>query len=206
MIKFRLAFLLTFIFLINCSKPTLDKENKNKTIATIVIDSLVVLPKDSLVLNGNEGNWYYKNQLFNGFAVQYYPNKNIKEKTGFFNGKKQGVYKVYYPDGVLKLKYYYNQNTITGSYKSWWQNGNLASEVNYTNGKMHGIEKKWYADGNISKERNLVDGKENGLQRAWLNNGKIYVNYEAKNGRVFGMKRASLCYQLNNENVVEKKK
>ena len=45
-------------------------------------------------------------------------------------------------------------------------------------------------------------GQEEGLQRAWRQNGKLYVNYEAKHGRIFGLKRASLCYELNDENIV----
>ncbi|MEO9569824.1 MAG: hypothetical protein ABJH82_07135 [Polaribacter sp.] len=193
-------------FLIGCNTTTNKKIDTIKKLSNKAIDLTNIVHKDSLVLNGNEGKWYYKNKLYNGFAVKLYPNKTIKEKTGFFNGKKEGVYKVWFNDGKLKLESHYSQNVLVGTYKSWWNNGNLASEVNYVNGKMNGVERKWFSDGNLSKERNLLKGRENGLQRAWLQNGKIYVNYEAKNGRSFGMKRAKLCYQLKDEKIKEYKK
>jgi hypothetical protein len=41
------------------------------------------------------------------------------------------------------------------------------------------------------------------MQQAWLETGALYVNYEAKNGRIFGLLRSNLCYQLENEVVVE---
>jgi antitoxin component YwqK of YwqJK toxin-antitoxin module len=186
-----------------CNTATNTKNIASVHIEKTVIDATITVHKDSLVLNGNEGNWYYKKQLFNGFAVQYYTNDSLKEKTGFFNGKKQGVYKVWFINGVLQLETHYNQNVLVDGYKAWWNNGILALKANYVNGEKQGVERQWYADGSLSKERNLVAGNEHGLQRAWLQNGKIYVNYEAKNGRTFGMSRANLCYQLKNEKVDE---
>ncbi|WP_422894399.1 toxin-antitoxin system YwqK family antitoxin [Polaribacter sejongensis] len=192
------------MFIIGCNSSTNNKK-KNTAIKIRTIDSTVTVHKDSLVLNGNEGNWYYKNKLFNGFAVKYHSNDSLKEKTGFYNGKKEGVYNVWFKNGVLKVTSHYNQNVMEGSYKSWWLNSTLAYEATYKKGKLEGIERQWYADGVMSKERNLLKGNENGLQRAWLQNGKIYVNYEAKNGRTFGMKRANLCYQLKDEKIEENK-
>jgi antitoxin component YwqK of YwqJK toxin-antitoxin module len=203
--KFNTLFLIIFsLFITSCNS---SKNNKKRSILKeIVIDSTLVIHKDSLFLNGNEGKWYFKKKLFNGFAIKYYGNNSLKEKTGFVNGKKQGVYKVWFKNGALKLASHYNKNTLEGSYKTWWINGNLSSDVNFVKGKKEGIEKQYYSDGSLSKERNFLKGSENGLQRAWLQNGKIYVNYEAKNGRTFGLQRAKLCYQLKDENVEEYKK
>jgi antitoxin component YwqK of YwqJK toxin-antitoxin module len=192
------------ICIIGCNSPN-SNAKKDTIVKKVAINSTIVVHKDSLTLNGNEGNWYYKNALFNGFAVKYHANDTLKEKTGFYNGKKEGVYKVWFKSGTLKMDSHYQQNVLVGSYKAWWQNETLAFEANYKRGKLEGVERQWYADGTLSKERHLLNGNENGLQRAWLQNGKIYVNYEAKNGRTFGMKRANLCYQLKNEKVEEKK-
>jgi len=203
--KFVKLFLSLFsIFIIGCNS-TISNKKKNTVIKNITIDTTIMVYKDSLVLNGNEGNWYYKNKLFNGFAVKYYSNNSLKEKTGFYNGKKEGVYKVWFKNGALKVTSYYSQNVLVGNYKAWWQNGVLAYNATYKKGKLEGVEHQWFSNGTMSKERNLLKGMENGLQKAWLQNGKIYVNYEAKNGRTFGMKRANLCYQLKNEKVEEKK-
>lgn len=173
---------------------------KNVSMEMVIANNVVV--KDSLVLNGNEGNWYLKGQLFTGYAVKYHMNDSLRQKVGFYEGKKMGVAKVWFPSGVLKIESHYNQNKLVGSYKAWWDNGVLASKASYENGKIQGNEKKWYKTGELAKSRNLVDGKEIGLQQAWLKNGKMYVNYEAKNGRIFGMRRANSCYKLEDEEVV----
>ncbi|APZ46831.1 hypothetical protein BW723_11290 [Polaribacter reichenbachii] len=192
-------------YCLGCNSVSDTKKEELKPIEKVVINSFTI-HKDSLVLNGNQGNWYYKNKLFSGYAVKYYPNNSLKEKIGFFNGKKQNEYRQWFANGVLKLESHYNQNVLVGSYKTWWNNDVLASEVNYLKGKKQGVELKWFKDGTLSRKRNLVDGREEGLQKAWLENGKLYVNYEAKNGRVFGMKRANSCYQLKNEKIEESKK
>ena len=185
---------IVFIALLSCTNKTKE----------INIQNVEVL-KDSLVLNGNKGIWYYKNQPFTGYSVKYHANDTLMQKVGFYNGKKEGVAKTWFNNGVLKLESHYKQNKLEGSYISWWNNGVLAMDTNYTNGKLQGIQKQWYYTGVLAKQRNLVDGKENGIQQAWLKNGKMYVNYEAKNGRIFGMRRANSCYQLENEVIITKK-
>jgi antitoxin component YwqK of YwqJK toxin-antitoxin module len=197
--------LIFFIGFIGCNSSRDRKITKPNISKKTEVDNFLIIDKGRLVLNGNQGNWYYKNQLFNGYAVKYHVNDSIKEKTGFLNGKKQGVYKVWFLNGVLKLESHYKQNKLVGTYKAWWDNGVLASKSNYENGKMQGVSRKWFSNGNLAKERNLLDGKENGLQKAWLENGKLYVNYQAKKGRVFGMKRANSCYKLEDEILVEEK-
>lgn len=200
--KFIKLFLsLNLIFVVGCNTAPNNKKQK-----PITIDTKIIIHKDSLVLNGNEGNWYYKNKKYNGYAVKYYPNNTLKEKVGFYNGKKQGVYNYWFSNGTIKLESNYNQNVLIGSYTAFWSNGKKALETFYVNGKKEGVERQWYPEGNLSKVRNLVKDREEGLQKAWLKNGAIYVNYEAKNGRVFGMKRANLCYQLKNEKIEERKK
>lgn len=196
---------LSFIFIVGCNTASNNKNIEFNNVDETLINTSKIILKDSLILNGNEGNWYYKNKLYSGFAVQYYSDGSLKDKTGFLNGKKEGIYKVWFQNGVLKLESNYHKNTLVGTYKVWWNNANLALESFYKKGKKEGVERQWYLDGSLSKERNLVKGRENGLQRAWLQNGKIYINYEAKNGRTFGLKRANLCYQLKNEKIAENK-
>jgi antitoxin component YwqK of YwqJK toxin-antitoxin module len=168
-----------------------------------LINDIEVLKKE-LVLNGNEGNWYYNGELFNGYGVKFHENETLIQKVGFYNGKKEDIAKIWFSNGVLKVESLYNQNQLTGSYKAWWDNGVLASEAIYEKGKLQGVEKKWFKNGELAKLRNLDGGMEKGLQQAWLKNGKMYVNYEAKNGRIFGMRRANSCYKLEDEVVITK--
>ncbi|MEO9512793.1 MAG: hypothetical protein ABJN84_05885 [Flavobacteriaceae bacterium] len=198
--KLFLLLLVSTIFF-GCENKSKLKKNNASITEKKVVPNIEVL-KDSLVLNGNEGNWYHKDQLFTGYAVKYHANDSLRQKVGFYNGKKMGVARIWFSSGALKVESHYNKNKLVGSYKAWWENGILASEANYADGKLQGIEKKWYNTGQLAKLRNLVNGKEQGLQKAWLKNGTLYVNYEAKNGRIFGMRRANLCYQLADEKVV----
>ena len=77
----------------------------------------------------------------------------------------------------------------------------MRSESAFNEGIAHGTQRQWYKSGVLFKEINLAMGKEEGMQKAWRENGKIYNNYEARNGRIYGLKRASLCYELDNEEV-----
>ena len=61
------------------------KETEANKIANIVsddnailIDSIEVL-KEELVLKGNKGKWYYKEQPFNGYSLKYYQNGNLED-------------------------------------------------------------------------------------------------------------------------------
>ena len=198
-----LYLLLFTVFILSCENIS---EQKNNTINEEKVIANLEVVKSKLILNGNEGNWYYENQLFNGYMVTYDSNGLLEQKVGFYNGKKEGVAKTWFEDGTLKVESNYHQNKLVGSYKAWWPNGVLASESIYEKGELQGVEKKWYDSGQLAKQMNYNNGEEEGMQQAWLENGKMYVNYEAKNGRIFGMRKANLCYQLKDEVVVKEKK
>jgi len=207
MMKFRF-FLILFLTagLFSCKKSVLNTKkiiSKNSTEKQIIITDVEVLKRE-IILNQIKGTWYYKEVPFSGYAVKYYPNDTLAEKTGFFKGKREGVSKKWSEKGQLRLQLNFNNNRFEGTYKTWWENGVLAEESTYVKGIMQGVQKKWYPTGVLSKLRNIVDGKENGKQQAWLENGKLYVNYEKKNGRIFGLKRANSCYKLENEKVITK--
>lgn len=201
-----LVLVMLIAFFNNCKQVSNNKQLNNKLEISnnepIIIDSVQVV-KSLLFLNQNEGNWYYKGKLFNGYSLKYYPNGVLQEKFGFYNGKRQGIAQRWSENGVLRTESHYHQNRIVGVYKSWWENGELSEESYYENGIKQGEEKQWYNNGQLSKLRHLVDGNEQGMQQAWLRNGTLYVNYEAKNGRVFGLLRSNLCYQLENEVVIK---
>lgn len=186
----------------SCKKQTTKSTNTSsiKEITNVFID------KKEVKLDPLKGQWFYKEKAFNGFTIAYHKNESISEKTGFFNGKREGKIYKYFTNGSIKTEGSYLQNKLHGIKLNYFKNGNVYSESNYVNGKRHGVQKIWFLNGQLAKKKNLNNGKEEGLQQAWLENGKIYVNYEAKNGRIFGMNRANLCYSLKNEKVQYAKK
>lgn len=196
-----------FIFLL-CLFYNCKNEQQQKVVTLPISNERVInaltVNKKELVLNQNQGVWYYKDVPFNGYSEKKNSVGNVIERLGFYNGKREGIAKTWSHTGHLRIKSYYDQNKLTGFYQSWWENGTLSLQVNYVKGKKQGEERQWYATGELSKVRQLKDGKEDGIQKAWLVNGKLYVNYEAKNGRIFGMKRANSCYKLEDEKLVTK--
>lgn len=193
----------TFIFtlilsvFISCEKTVKDVPNvyKPKEIVDFTTE------KSNLKLMPLKGQWYYKGKPFNGYAIVYTDDNIIIEKTGFFNGRREGKAYKYFNDGKIQRDMLYIENKLHGTAYNYFPNGKLSAESNYQLGVRDGEQKVWYKNGQLAKKRNLKNGKESGMQQAWLENGKIYVNYEAKNGRIFGMNRANLCYKLNKEKV-----
>ncbi|WP_432410840.1 toxin-antitoxin system YwqK family antitoxin [Rasiella sp. SM2506] len=202
--KSLLILLVTIVLCISCSDISLNNKENDLAILEekiLVINTTEIL-KEDLVLNQLEGRWYYKDQLYSGYSLRYYPNDTLAERIGYHLGKREGIAKKWSENGVLRIESHYKNNRLHSDYKSWWENGVLAAQSNYVDGIKQGIEREWYASGQLAKKRQLVDGNERGLQQAWLENGKLYVNYEAKNGRIFGMRKANSCYKLEDETII----
>ncbi|MFT7000867.1 MAG: antitoxin component YwqK of YwqJK toxin-antitoxin module [Spirosomataceae bacterium] len=197
-IKVHQALFAKVVLLLLVGNTLLSCQNGN----SIVIDH-EEYPKEQLELKPLEGKWYASNKPLNGFAVTYFPNGKLSEKTGFHEGKRQGISQNWYENGQLRYEVFYQKNRKHGITKNWNPEGTLISESNFVDGVVHGVQTQWYPSGKIFKRMNIVNGIEEGLQQTWWENGKLYVNYEAKNGRIFGLKRSALCYELKNE-VVQK--
>ena len=165
------------------------------------IESALEVLKSEVELRPNEGLVYYKNQPFTGRVMEYYSNGMLAEEIQFQEGIKHGIYQKWFADGTLSYTSTYLNGLPDGISRSWWSNGNLRSEVRQVKGKLDGLQTQWYKSGAKFKERNMNMGLEEGMQRSWRENGKVYNNYEAKHGRIFGLKRASLCFQLDDEEI-----
>ncbi|WP_282042843.1 toxin-antitoxin system YwqK family antitoxin [Winogradskyella flava] len=159
--------------------------------------------KTELTYHHQGAIWTLGDELYSGFAVDYYPDHSLKEKFGILNGKKQHKTMQWYPDGHLKRVINYHKGQLHGVKKIWSADTLhvLIAQLNYNRGKAHGEQKKWYSTGELYKTLNLYHGKEEGVQQAYRKNGTLYANYEARHGRIFGLKRATPCYELEDENI-----
>lgn len=202
--KRNLIFIVLILQLVNCAKP-IKKEVEKPLVE--VIKSLEVpadtIDKSKLHYNRMTSIWTLDGKPFSGYAVNYFPDSTLRQKIGIVDGKKQHETTDYYPDGHIKFSVNYHQGKLHGEKKSWSAGPSpiLLTHLNYHLGKAHGIQKKWYSTGEIFKILHLNLGKEEGLQQAFRKNGDLYANYEARAGRIFGLKRASLCFELDNENI-----
>lgn len=187
------VFLLGFLFFAGSCSKGVDQHSIAETCVS----------KRDLKLNANEGKWYYHNEPYNGYAIEYHRNGAAAEKVGFYNGKRYGLAQQWFYNGVLGSEIHYYANKIDGYKRTWWPNGQISSEAYFENGVVMGIQKIWYINGQLARLTTVKDGKPAGLQQAWLKNGKIYANYEVKNDRIFGMKRSNLCYSLTEERIID---
>ncbi len=188
-----MALLLCLVFIWACNE-------ENPALESVLNESEFV-HHDSLTLLVTKGIYVNHNVPFTGKAFTTYSNGQMASVTTFENGKKHGTDQKWFRDGTLSYEAFYDQGKKDSINRTWWKNGNLRSESQFKQGVADGAQWQWYKSGSKFKKRQLANGREEGIQQSWRENGKLYNNYEAKNGRIFGLKRASLCYELDNEEV-----
>jgi antitoxin component YwqK of YwqJK toxin-antitoxin module len=192
----KILFFLLAMIVLSCNQ----NENNSITSTQQEVPTLIIA-KDSLELNPNEGLVYYQNKPFTGISVANHHNDQKSNQTTFVNGKKNGLKTMWFEDGTKSFESNYVNGKQDGKVFTWWKNEQKRSEANYEKGVPNGEQLQWYKSGVKFKKMNLVNGKEEGIQQSWRENGKLYNNYEAKNGRIFGLKRATLCYELEDGEV-----
>ncbi len=187
-------------------------EQKGKSPPGSNVDIFLEVPekrviKSALEYNHNTSLWTLNDLPYSGFAISYYPDRNLMEKFGILDGKKQNVAIQWYPDGHFKNVANYHKGKLHGEKKIWSADSVhvLIAHLNYHTGKAHGEQKKWYPTGELFKKLNLNRGKEEGIQQAFRKNGALFANYEAREGRVFGLKKAALCFGLEDGRIKRKK-
>ncbi len=176
-----------------CHSPEPDASNVAVPDRKVAVASLVLQPE--------QGLFFYEGVPFSGTASAQYANGSPSASTQYLFGKKHGVHQQWFPNGQLSFQSEYQHGKKHGTTTSWWQNGQKRSTTPFKSGVVHGQVLQWYKSGTLFKRLHLEEGKENGLQQSFRENGKLFSNYEAKNGRVFGLKRAGLCYQLDDEEI-----
>ena len=63
--------------------------------------------------------------------MKFHSNDKRSDKTGYYNGKREGIAKKWSENGTLRIESYYKKNRLEGVYKTWWENGILASQSYY---------------------------------------------------------------------------
>lgn len=210
MIRYFLLLILTFLLVLSCSESTINNEAIDHTadIPAETIDTSLQIPdlvvdKTSLQYDNKTSLWTHNEELYSGYAVSFYQDDILKEKIGFLNGRKQNQATLWHPDGHPRQIAHYHKGKLHGEKKTWSADTShvLLAQLNYFLGKAHGAQTKWYATGEVYKKLHLNMGKEEGMQQAFRKNGVLYANYEAKDGRSYGLKKASLCFDIDDEEI-----
>lgn len=195
----------SLLMVVSCNEK---KSKETIETPTADIDTLIEIPSITVDISllhydNKTSTWTFNSKLYSGYAVSYFQDSTLEEKTGFLNGRKQNQSTLWFSDKHLKRITNYHKGKLHGVKKSWSPDEHhvLVSQLNYYKGKAHGKQKMWYTTGEVYKILNLNMGREDGLQQAFRKNGELYANYEAKEGRIFGLKKSALCYGLEDENI-----
>ena len=142
-------------------------DQKERPVADSYVDTIATIPdtiveKSSLQYNHQQSIWTSGDVPFSGYAVQYFPNHQLKEKFAILNGKRQNEMTMWYPDGHLKTVATYDLGKLHGPKRIWSQDSGhvLIALYNYHRGKPHGAQKKWYPNGQLFNKLNLRHGQE----------------------------------------------
>lgn len=148
-----------------------------------------------------------------GFFYWYYPNRRLKEKGRYVNGRKMGIWKKYSDTEVLlDSTFYTNDIPMYRSYK-WYNDGSLMFKGEYDKeGTGTGTETEYYPDGTIAAYGKCVQGYLRDSVWTFYHPGKqiaSLVTYSRgdevskqcfdKHGRVM-----SLCETTNKAAVIER--
>lgn len=201
-----LVYLILGVCLWGCSTPSHKQQTgfASDSASWYIPIAETIFSKTDVTYQRMGGLWLKDGKPVTGLVTQLYPDGTLQEKFGVLNGKRQNEYYAFFPDGHPQFYITYLHGKRHGESKSWTNDSAhmLISHLHYKEGRMHGVQKKYYRTGELFKVRNMNMGKEQGLQQAYRQNGKLYTNYEARNGRIFGLKKSTLCFEVEDEQVV----
>jgi antitoxin component YwqK of YwqJK toxin-antitoxin module len=144
----------------------------------------------------DNGVFHLHGEPLDGVIVERYPNGEVKRRTSYSDGKKEGRSVSFYESGARRDERTYRSNKAHGPHRGWWPEGGQKFEFNYRDDSRDGVQRQWYRSGALFTELILRDDVEVGMQRAFRENGRAYINYEAKAGRRYGLAKSALCVQL----------
>ncbi|MEP2026677.1 MAG: toxin-antitoxin system YwqK family antitoxin [Reichenbachiella sp.] len=164
------------------------------------IPNIEVLEDDARFSMSTDGTIYLDSIKFSGYVVSYYPERSVKSKKGYYQGRLEGDFISYYPNGQIYSQRPYHLGEKHGEHLGYYEDGQLKFQYQFVNGFSQGTHKNWYASGKLKKEMNYKDGKEFGPQKYWRPDGKMRSNYVVReNGRRYGMLGLKRCAKIDSE-------
>ena len=176
-----------------------EQKNVEKIAETEVQDipERLILASNEGVVKKQNGDIYFNELPFSGYLIEKYSNDVISLKTGYFDGKQNGVTIAFYQDGSIKYQRPYLNGEKHGIHVGFHRNGVKAFEYYFVSGFNEGNHKEWFNDGLLAADMNYVKGKEFGRQQAWRPDGKVRSNYVVReNGRRYGLMGIKRCTKL----------
>lgn len=105
------------------------------------------IAKGNYVFDEKDGMWVYLHGA-------------MKEQGSYYDGMRQGVWKLWYGDGKLASEIEYDQDLPDGKFSSYWENGNVKLAGRYIGGVPDGVWNRYNEEGNLTLTTLLKEGVE----------------------------------------------
>ena len=163
--------------------------------------------------NGQKINQFDVNKKRTGVWIKYHPNKRIRYKGQFLNGKEVGVFKFYditdsknpiaiktfsntsdsvsvsffSLKGNLKSKGYFIDKKRVGLWKYFFANGKMMSKEFYIDGKLQGELINYYPNGKPAEISLYKNGLKNGISQKYSSKGILIEEVIFEKGKPNGL-------------------
>ena len=163
--------------------------------------------------NAQKINQFDSNKKRTGIWMKYYPNKRIRYKGQFLNGKEVGVFKFYditdsrnptaiksfsvtsdsvavsfYSlKGSLKSKGFFIGKKRVGLWKYFFANGKMMSKEFYVEGKLEGELINYYPNGKPAEISLYQKGLKEGISQKYSSKGILIEEVMFENGKPNGL-------------------
>ena len=97
----------------------------------------------------------------------------LKKKTAFKNGRKNGLEELFHQDGKLASRIRYKDGVKDGPLEAYWPSGQLYTRVSYIAGKESGLYERFYSNGQLMIRQNYEDGVLHGVFEDFNQNGDL---------------------------------
>ena len=156
--------------------------------------------RDQANIKLKNGVLYLNKMPFSGIVNTFYADGNIKSKSAYDQGKREGLFLGWYSNGEHWFSRSYLKGLKTGIHKGWHKNGTQMFEYHFNNkGVYNGVVKDWFANGTLAKHFNFVAGTEAGSQKMWDLKGKIRANFYTVNAERHGLIGLKKCVSVLHE-------
>ena len=125
----------------------------------------------------------YKNNKYNGMAIEYYESGELRNKSNFRNGKLNGTSLSYHKNGNIEVEVNYNDGIITDNeVTEYFDNGIVKSITQYKEGIIDGSKQEFYLNEKTKYKIDYVKGKINGKWMYWKKDGELLDSGELIDG------------------------
>ncbi len=149
--------------------------------------------------------------VFDGQALMFYPDGNLKAECYYINGQLHGPSTFYHSDGTLSaqgwfirgnrvgksrqnyatgeiysLLHYNKEGNLSGLQKYYYPSGILKTMMQYDNGELEGELNLFYPSGIKKRQQHFSKGKLNGKEYIWNKHGRLIIESEFKSNMPTG--------------------